>query len=42
MKVTFSHKDVLVTRDESDRTDATAGKKDSKVNYLKFISINNS
>lgn len=27
MEVTFSHKDVLVTQDESVRTDATAGKK---------------
>lgn len=32
-------KDVLVTGRESVRTDATAGKKDSKVNYLKFIPI---
>lgn len=32
----------LVTRGESVRTDATAGKKDSKVNYMKLVPIINS
>lgn len=39
LEFTFSHKDVLVAQGESVMTDATVGKKDSKVNYLKFIPL---
>lgn len=36
-----SRNNVLVILSESDRTDATAGKKASKVNYVKMIPIIN-